>query len=431
MATFFGHKKTWRWRTASGPLRPPTPVAPRPPMTPNPKGQGMPTPMGNGQKSLTLPGPGPGAGGRYKLYYPGKPVSNVPSIPPAASSDWYGQGSYNQAMKRAAAWAIGRQIARMHPVGRVLDFGFSLMTGDWSITKPEGAPNPGGYDLSGWTQRCYTSGWPMNRWQSSGFISTPMCGTSFQVTMGAWGAGPISIPAGHRSLFVGNATLTPPVVGGRYTIRAHWTRSGTAATTIPWTAPSPGTPPGLSPAPNDNPMSWPEPYPESKPETRSNTRLAHDYGVTPRGDPRAGTGVRTQPAPYRPGGKPPPGMVYTPNLPRPGEKKWKMSGTGLLGDVYGLLTEAKDALKCVEKGMKGYRIPKGAGLTERIHTAAKYMHDNPNKVDWQGIGQCLIANHIEDAVIGKVNQLANRITESPYWKRPVGVGAGAWAVRMN
>lgn len=37
----------------------------------------------------------------------------------------------------------------------------------------------------------------------------------------------------------------------------------------------------------------------------------------------------------------------------------------------------------------------------------------------------IISDQAKDAVIGKANKAANRITGNPYWHRPVGHGAGS------
>lgn len=397
-----------------GPLRPPTPVAPRPPMVVNPRSGGMPTPMGNGTgKRLTLPGPGPAAGGRYNMYWPGQGVpAPKPGIPPPASSDWYGPGSPFQQARRAAAWALGRKIARLHPVGRFVDVGFALMDGDWGITKPGQPAVPKGYQFgANWIKRCDIGGVKdVVSWSTSA-ISTLPCPLPGQVPNAYVGT---AIPNSSRWVGIGAEASKVP---WRYNVREQWYLPSNRPLAPPvWNPGQAAQAPRVAPAPDTVPRSSPDPYWDPKAKRRT--------------IPRPAVGVRTKPAPYYDGTNKDPNGVDVPSLPRPREEKHKFPGYGIIGDVYGTLTEIKDGLKCVEKNVRGFRIPKGAGLAQRIHAVGQYMYERPHTVDWGGITKCMIANHIEDKVIGKVNKLANQITKSPYWTRPVGVGTGSWAIRM-
>ena len=131
--------------------------------------------------------------------------------------------------------------------------------------------------------------------------------------------------------------------------------------------------------------------------------------------------------PRRGGGAPPYVVDGHPHIPdKPGRTKWKISRQWV-GDIYGGLTEIADAMDCADMAYYG-RVQKGP-LQDRMMQLATDLADNPGKFNTLGFLKCMILNNIEDAVIGKANKLANRITKSPYWVRPVGVGAGTWAGR--
>lgn len=347
-----------------------------------------------------LPGPGPAAGGRYRW----QGVNPNPGAP----------ATWKQAWRLGQAWKLGRAAARLNPVGRAIDVGFTLLD-LWQQTEP---PDPNGtWDFagSGWNQICSMPNpvWTKVRWAA--FDPNLRCGLSGQVWSGDAPAPgtPINVPAGVRWFSFGPTST----FGMRMRLGTQWGRSTPGPDVIPWVGPTPGVvqpmPHALAP-----PAPWPDPYgpPQRDRERRRDPRR--------RTAPRGRTRVRTKPAPYQP--VPP----YTPvkTLPRPGEEK-RVIRDPWIGDFYGKLTEVKDALKCIEKNTKGYR-PQG-GLFTRMANLSGHIYRNPHSVDWRGVGSCLVANQIEDAVIGKVNKLANQITKSPYWKRPFGVGRGGFSVRMN
>lgn len=440
MAQYFGTKQRWRWRTAAGPLRPPTPVAPRPPMTPNPNQGGLPTPMGNGEKKYTLPGPGPKAGGRYNMYVPGNPTKNLPLVGPKQTVEqaiqeswesWKQQGGTKYAQRMAGGMMFRWGLSRLNAPLTFASVGFQMMD-EWGwFTNPNtpGTPAvPGYHDMSGWTLRCSQAGGRNAYQRQNAAITTPLCGTANQVVEGTWGQNEITFAGPARSLFIGTRAANP----ARFTIREQWSRNSPVSV-IPWVEPIPAGAPGLAPLPDSIPDSWTDPYPEPYPRPRGKGEERPASQTRERTDPRTGTGVRTNPrAPYWPPGYEPPGRVKVPQLPRPGEEKHKFPVKHLPGDFYGFLTEIKDGLKCFEKGLgKDYRRPKGGGLHNRVEAVAVYIRDKPHKVDWRGIIECLIYNQAEDWVIGKANSLANQVTRNPYYTRPVGVGAGSWAMRIG
>jgi len=150
-----------------------------------------------------------------------------------------------------------------------------------------------------------------------------------------------------------------------------------------------------------------------------------------------------KPTDTKPGGKRPrPPIIHVGNKPtypdKPGDEKRRFeSGSaaaklyGLYqraGDNYGMLTEIGDALDCMEKAAgRGYKAPKG--LHNRIAKMADHLASGGG-MNMGQLGGCLISNQVSDYVIGKVNQIASQAAVSnPYWRRPVGPGAGSYMQR--
>lgn len=406
-------------------LRPPTPHhggmgdlrnAPR-------TGQIIP-PLSKGQhpRGSSLPG-----------YYQWGSPQPKPGVPTPFTSDWTGPGSWNNAYKMAKLGRLAQQLGRMSPVGRAMNLGFQLLD-LWQQTKEENPFEHG----PGWELFCESGPGPYSDYRVGITRSATACainlgcGTTLQLTSGTWGPGSsvISDYPGGSCFGTGGQTRAASIAFGpgygeglsrrmdfHRVYRACWSRACN-------TFGQPGDPGPIRYAPRvvqpmpanlTPPKGRPDPYPRERTRARSRT------------SPR--TGPRTKPAPYeqpQPNGRPP--HVHVPT--KPGHKKWKFPDYGIPGDIYGWLTELKDGLKCFEKNLAGHRIPKGAGLAGRVHAAAQYAWLNPEKLDAPGFIKCLVYNHFEDKAIGKANQLANRITQSPYWQRPVGVGAGSWSVRM-
>jgi len=104
-----------------------------------------------------------------------------------------------------------------------------------------------------------------------------------------------------------------------------------------------------------------------------------------------------------------------------------------IADLYGLLTEIGDITQCAMKAMKfgspGWRAAKDArGLHERVYTIFRYAKD----MDLNQFVMCLLINNVEDWAIGKLSQLANRaVINTGYYRSPVGIGRGGFSVRMK
>lgn len=349
-----------------------------------------------------LPGPGPSAGGRYRW----QGVNPNPGVPT----------TWKQAWRMGQAWQLGRKAMRLNPVGRAVDLGFTLLD-LWQVTDPADPNRTWDFEGTGWRMKCSV---PNPIWQvgtrttSDPNLWCDLPGQLFQWDVPGPGVN-LNTPPDIRWFAFGPKTGLHPVY--RMTLHTQWTRNNPPPAQIPWLGPKPAT---VQPMPHNlaPPAPWPDPY---GPPSRQRHRREDPRRRT---RPSSRVRVRTKPAPYQP--VPP----YTPvkTLPRPGEEK-RVIRDPWIGDFYGKLTEVKDALKCIEKNTKGYR-PQG-GLFTRMANLSGHIYRNPHSVDWRGVGSCLVANQIEDAVIGKVNQLANQITKSPYWKRPFGVGRGGFSVRMN
>lgn len=392
-----------------------------------PRGHGQPA-KPSAYNKYTLPGPGPKAGGRYSIYAPSwQNPKPSPGVPTPFSSNWKGAGSYNARHLAAQAWRLGRLARKISPVGRALDIGFQLLD-TWAQTSPGGLHVP-----DGWAEICRSGNGPFEAYTLAPDRINNVCGT-YNIgcdTVGTLISGDVgpgmslsgdtsSWPCtGLSSRYINRAYgLGPKRLGGtRMDVHLVYGACVDRRCGEPRLDPDPieWRSPLYSPMPN---LQVPVPVPSPGPRVRVRPRAAPRPGVVSR------PGVRSKPAPYYPH----PPSTPVPTLPKRGETK-KVLRDPWIADFYGRLTELKDALKCIEKNTKGYR-PKG-GLFNRMSNLAGHIYARPHSVDWVGVGKCLVANHVEDAVIGKVNQLANQITRSPYWVRPVGVGRGGFSMRMN
>lgn len=409
MSTYFGHNVKNRTRNFGTPrggppaLRPPTPVAPR-------TGTGV----GNKYNKYILPGPGPKAGGRYHVMGPGAPSGfRTPRsgvhLPPVVDSPF--------ARNVLRAGQLARMLGRFGPVGRAIDLaGYAMDL--WQVTQ-EGVP--GGdfypYDMSGFTRICRSQDPPYGHIKWSSNDPHLPCGTPSQVP-NTWIGSGVAIPINMR--WVSYGKTNPGAT--RMPLSEQWYREDGLTSPRPYVPP-----PGLQ---------WPLPVPavvQPMPGTATPPAPSSQERSQPR--PRAVT--RPLPRPYEeplPSGIPGGGGPGSPGThvrhPSPGEEKWVLKDPWI-GKIYGKLTEMGDALDCLEDNMKGYRKPRDDnGLDQRMIRAAAFLYQHPNDVDWKGFAKCMVVNNVKDAVIGKANQLANRITKSPYWKRPVGVGRGGFSQRF-
>lgn len=424
MSTYFGHKAKNRVRNFGVPkggppaLRPPTPVQPR--------GGGS---LGGGYNKYVLPGPGPRAGGRYNIYGPGSPTGfKTPRTGPAGRLGPVVDSGF--ARNAMAYGRYARMLARFGPVGRAFDLAGMAM--DLWATTQEGVP--GGdfypYDMSGFTRLCRDLPPPYGHIKWSSNDPNLPCGTPSQVPNTFNGSG-VAIPTGMR--WVSYGKTNPGAT--RMPLSEQWYRPDALTSPRPYVAP-----PGVQ---------WPLPVPAVVQPIPGTATPPKPQGET-KGYPRNRPRYAEAPKPYvdidpevKPGSKPTPDKppVHT-RLPAVGEEKWVIHD-GLIGQLYGWLTELKDGLECFEANMEGYvrktpniiqygkaKPSKERQLHHRAIRAAMWVYEHPNQVDWEGFGKCIQEEGLKDRVIGTANKLANRITKSPYWVRPVGVGRGAFAQRF-
>lgn len=443
MVTYFRDAKRYRYRKASGPLRPPTPVPPRPPSPPRPAPFHPLQPYQGGRdhfvydprksgsedmqryqhqrkqmKRLTLPGPGPKAGGRYNAWINPKQALGMPTP-----------------FKGPLKW--GKFLGRANPWMRGLDLGFQLLD-MWTTTQEE---DP--FYGEGWTKICQTGFGPFNGhigyiYQSgtncAGFNS---CGLTGQIPAGPWQKGQqlgtvsrgscvaLSNPGPTRTAAVGFGPITGTGSSARIAIhviyRACWDRRCNNHGYPP--APLQWRPPIVQPLPDAAPP-LPAQREQYQPRPRSRPRVEREprTGIRLDDKPKPDTQTGTKNPPYQP-----PGSDH-PHLPTKGERK-KIVYDPRIAKLYGWLTEVKDGLKCYEEAMN--IRPKG-GLHDRLWRAAeKTIQKGATTEELYAFVECLVINNYQDKLIGKANQLANRITKSEYWVRPVGVGRGMFSQRMT
>lgn len=100
-----------------------------------------------------------------------------------------------------------------------------------------------------------------------------------------------------------------------------------------------------------------------------------------------------------------------------------------VGGAYGAYTEAGDTTDSVYKALpssvraEDRRKNGGRPLSMAQKLGSIYKH--ADQVNVAAAVANIISDQAKDAVIGKANKAANRITGNPYWHRPVGHGAGS------
>jgi len=383
MAQYTGHKPKWKWKVGvpkGGPLT-------RPP-------QGAPYNPIRGT---------PGMGGGPLLERPGKQIDLSPKdykwIDPAPQK--WGSPAYRRAMNAAARGArFARMLKLFGPVGRAM----TLLGEPMDLFQTTHLPGTQPYDF-------IAHGWNVRSTCPAGVT----CDVVTHIT-GRWGCGLLNpsqfatVQANYPVTTRSAETWYGPTVNGgpsqceiatknRYRSLILWER--------PAPAPAPDVPTLTEPIPGPTqpmPADLAPPAPAFGPQTHQ-----------PRKPPPA------KAPPYVVDGHP---MVPD----KPGRKKWKPSRQAV-ADIYGGLTEIADAMDCAEKAMYG-KVQKGP-LQDRMMELAQDLADRPKDFRTLSFLKCMVVNNLSDAVIGKANKLANRITKSPYWVRPTGVGAGSWAARMR
>jgi len=371
-------------------------------------------------KRLTLPGPGPKAGGRYNAWVNPKQALGMPTP-----------------FKGPLKW--GKFLGRANPWMRGLDLGFQLLD-MWTTTQEE---DP--FYGPGWTKVCDISPAPVTDYigplylsdRDCNYTNPGNCGLTNQVPTGPWGPGSVgpTLSRGNCIALSANVTRTASMwfgpgtqispISRRMTLTkgfvACWSRRCATHGYPP--APIRYLPPVVQPLPDAAPplpaqREQYQPRPRSRPRVERQPRT----GIRLDGKPSPDTQTGTKNPPYQP-----PGSDH-PHLPTKGEKK-KIVYDPRIAKLYGWLTGVKDGLKCYEEAMN--IRPKG-GLHDRLWRAAeKTIKDGATTEELYAFVECLVINNYQDKLIGKANQLANRITKSEYWVRPVGVGRGMFSQRMT
>jgi len=103
-------------------------------------------------------------------------------------------------------------------------------------------------------------------------------------------------------------------------------------------------------------------------------------------------------------------------------------GFGVGAGLYGAATEFSDLADALYAGVpKSKRRP-----YQNPYEKAKAVWDNWDDMDWSAALNEFGRQHLTDKAIGKANSaVAKKLSRNPYWKRPVGPGAGNWAQRYN
>lgn len=385
MAQYTGHKPKWKWKVGvpkGGPLTRPPAGAPYNPI------RGT-----------------PGMGGGPLLERPGKQIDLSPKdykwIDPAPQK--WGSPGFRRAMNAAARGArFARMLKLFGPVGRALDLLGEPMD-LWQRTQQPGLQP---YDWA-------AHGWTIRHSCPAGTTCSHLPATALT---GIWNCGLLS-PAQFATVQANYPVTTRSaeewygLTQGAADMCALWGGSGRWATLRQWERPAP------APAPDIPTLTEPKP--------QITQPMPADLAP-----PAPAFGPQTHQPRKPPAGRVPPYVQDGhPNVPdKPGRTKWKVPRQWV-GEIYGGLTEIGDAMDCAEKAMYG-KVQKGP-LQDRMMQLAQDLADRPKDFRTLSFLKCMVVNNLSDAVIGKANKLANRITKSPYWVRPTGVGAGSWAARMR
>lgn len=168
--------------------------------------------------------------------------------------------------------------------------------------------------------------------------------------------------------------------------------------------------------------------------------LAVDQGYAP--DPKTPRPNRN-PLPYQE-----PGSSYQPPFkgpplkwpaphnrlpPKKGEKEKKGSapvpqGFKMGAKAYGAWTEFADFADAMYEGVPQSKQRPYQNPFQKLGA----VWDNWDSMDWRKAFEAFALAQAKDYAIGKANsETAKRLSRNPYWKRPVGPGAGNWAQRYN
>jgi len=402
MAQYFGSKSKFRINSRmrvsqGGPLqlRPPTEYVPR-------SGDLRDSPMRSGPSAL-----------------PPRTIDLHPGEWKRMHDYDYEPNDWTRALRNAQNQNLIKKLAKqayrfMNPLGtfsNVLDVGLNTM--DW-LNNGYWKPGAFNFAVAGFSATC-DAGYPIPGKgpyyyqvgiNPPGLICDP---TALDVPDGRANAtiapGSPGWPVGANRRWLSIGQQNDVGVVGRTGRNQQWSRTtANAKKPVPW------VPGAVGPAPNLEPPI--QPYPSVTQYPRTRTR----------------PGGSSRPPAYRP-------PYFTgpkdtvPQLPKPRERKLKFRPSAA-HQIYGALTEIQDALGCLEKNTSAER-PRYKGLHQRIMVLANALVENPRSLNIGGFISCMVKENVEDAVIGKANKLANRITQNKDWTRPVGIGTGTWSQRMR
>lgn len=414
MAKYFGHRPAWSGGTKGS--RPAAgfgtsrggPVVPF-------SGNGKPVPRRSGPASgFQRMVPSGSAGGPARVPNTGTPRSAMP---------------YAGAMARGRAANTARILRGLFgPVGLALTL---VDLTEWMMTQPE-TNIPAAWDIPAGWMKCPTPncegpidyyGWASTTGDCAPFATCPVGQAVSSLSTGNGTLPGVVHPTRRGLIMCDHTSGTIGTSGARYTMRHQFIRASSAVKTLPQFMPATVKPRVVQPAPatlapprpSDAVKTYPRARPRDRPRARPNPRPWEVPAVTINVPPKGPQTITDTPHPLQPPG---PGMK---------EKKWRLTDPKL-AKFYGTLTEFADAADCAIKNIanKKRRPPP----PKTLHGKLKYIHDNMGDLDMAGFAMCLAADHIEDKIIGKVNQLANRITKDKNWVRPVGVGRGSFGARM-
>lgn len=318
---------------------------------------------------------------------------------------WYGA----KAAFQFSPWGRGLNI-----LGNIMD---AIEMSPWAMTTPAGAEIPGHYDFpaAGFTLNCklpwdpapvppfLAPGWAFQFYAAAG----PGCSATAFVPFAALGGAPMTLPSSRRTVGLGPLRN---IVGTRYTHTETWTRpTNSPGLVIPWVAPQPGTPAVVVPLPQD---PWPNPGNPTREYPRAET------------DPKPKTPTIRVP----PGGgivRTPEKHKYMPPGPRVRERKKTLSA-GLVGKLYGGITEVGDAVQAIASAIPG-KPCRNLPLHEKVQCLAR----NWDRVNWAKAAFNLAIDQMQDRAIGKISGAADKGFRSAFDhgyapNRPVGPGSGSW-----
>lgn len=370
-----------------------------------------------------MPSGGPVGRPNPNPYNKGTPISgqiippNRGQFPRGRSLPGYFRGSpMSPAMaRRMARMMMGGLLKTLSPLEWAMMLGDLMYEGAWTEV-------PGGWTIPpGWTKCSQPScdgAVDYGVWAAENACSNfPACpqgqaGGSWPTTRRVWGD---PHPTRLKVLAYDHTSGDPTGASFRGTVRAQFVRSSSAVVNMPTYAES-----RTVQIPNLMPFPFPSPAPS--PETREVSQPRNRTLPFPRANTSPGVAY----TPATPGGTPV-DHAHVPPGPGHREKKGLVLGAGRVGRAYGALTEFGDMLDCLAGSIPGQPC-RGLPMHEKVACVAKHG----KKIDVPKAAMCILGGQLQDKVIGKFNKaVTDAAVGNPYWKRPVGPGAGGWAARYH